>query len=112
MSLSGASGSAAGYINLIVKIAILVVTVRSIFDMFCLRYLTCHALLLVTKIIFMMTLMIYHFDMRVRDVMILLLTSFLWIKLNLNLPKFLTACSLSRVGGRAYLLRGLPTTLS
>ena len=38
----------------------------------------------------MITLMVYPFDKRIYDIMIFLLTSILWIKSNMNLPKFLT----------------------
>jgi len=90
MSLSGASGSAAGYANFIVKIAILVASVNSRIDMLYLRNFTCHALLSSIRFIFMMTLMLYLFDKRIYDIMFFLLASFLWIKSNMILPKFLT----------------------
>ena len=41
MSLSGASGSAVGYANLILKVAIFVISVNTVIDMFCLRVFTC-----------------------------------------------------------------------
>ena len=47
MLLSGASGSAAGYANLILKVAIFVISVNSMIGMFYLRNSTCHALVLV-----------------------------------------------------------------
>ena len=90
MLLSGAFGSAAGYANFIVKIAIFTASVSSMIDMFYLRNSTCHALLFSTRFIFMITLMVYHFDKRIYDIMIFLLTSILRIKLNMNLSKFLT----------------------
>ena len=90
MSLLGASGSAAGYANLIVKIAIFVVSLNSMINMCYLRNSTYHALLFSTRFIFMLTLMVYPFDKRIYDIMIFLLTSILWIKSNMNLPKFLT----------------------
>ena len=80
MSLSGTSGSAVGYANLIIKVAIFVISVNSMIDMFYLRNFTCH----------MMTLMLYLFDKRIYDIMFFLLASFLWIKSNMILPKFLT----------------------
>ena len=86
MSLSGASGSAAGYANLIVKIAIFVASVNSMIDMFY------HALLISTSFILMMTLMMYSFDKHIYDIMFMhfLLASYLWNKLNMNLLRFLT----------------------
>ena len=92
MSLSGASGSAAGYANLIVKIAIFVVSLNSMINMCYLRNFTYHTLLFSTRFIFMITLMVYPFDKRIYDIMFFLLTSILWIKSNMNLPKFLTIC--------------------
>ena len=89
MSLSGASGSAAGYANLIVKIAIFVASVNSMIDMLYLRNSTCHALLFNTSFILMMTLIMYSFDKHIYYIMHFLLASFLWNKLNMNLPKFL-----------------------
>jgi len=93
MSLSGASGSAAGYANLIVKIAIFVVSLNSMINMCYLRNSTCYALLFSTRFKFMMILMMYHFDKRIYDIMIFLLTAFLWIKSIMILPKFLTFVS-------------------
>ena len=90
MSLSGAFGSAAGYTNLIVKIAIFVASISSMIDMLYLRNSTYHALLFSTRFIFMMTLMLYSFDKHIYDIIQFLLASFLWIKSNMILPKFLT----------------------
>jgi len=90
MSFSGASGSAAGYANLIVKIAIFVASVNSMIDMFY------HALLISTSFILMMTLMMYSFDKHIYDIMHFLLALFLWNKLNMNLPKFLTVFDTNR----------------
>jgi hypothetical protein len=93
MSITGASGSAAGYnlikhlVNFFVKIMIWLVSVNSMIDMFYLRDNTCHILLVSTMIFFMM---IIWLNKHMYDVMIILVTSFLWIKLNVNLPKFLT----------------------
>jgi len=75
MSLSGASGSAAGYANLIVKIAIFVASIM--IDMLYLRNPTYHALLFSTRFIFMMTLMLYSCDKHIYDIMQFLLASFL-----------------------------------
>ena len=92
MSLSGASGTAAGYADLILKIAIFVISVNSIIDMLYLRNSTCHALLVSTSFMFMKTLMMYSFDKHIYDIifMYFLLASYLWNKLNMNLPRFLT----------------------
>ena len=86
MSLSGVSGSAVGYANFI---AIFVI---SVIDMFYLRDSTCHALLVSTSFILMMTLMMNFFDKHIYDIMFMhfLLASYLWNKLNVNLPNFLT----------------------
>ena len=88
MSLSGASGSAAGYANLILKVAIFVISVNTVIDMLYLRDSTCHALLVSTSFIFMMTLMMNSFDKHIYDIMFIyfLFASFLWNKLNLKLP--------------------------
>jgi len=92
MSLSGASGSAAGYANLVLKVAIFVISVNSIIDMLYLRNSTCHALLVSTSLMFMKTLMMYSFDKHIYDIMFMhfLLVSYLWNKLNMNLLRFLT----------------------
>ena len=89
---SGASGSAAGYANLILKVAIFVISVNSIIDMLYLRNSTCHALLVSTSLMFMKTLMMDSFDKHIYDIMFMyfLLASYLWNKLNMNLPRFLT----------------------
>ena len=73
MSLSGVSGSAAGYANFI---AIFVI---SVIDMLYLRDSTCHALLVSTSFIFMMTLMMNFFDKHIHDIMFMhfLLASYL-----------------------------------
>ena len=63
MSFSSASGSAAGYANLI---AIFVI---SVIDMLYLRDFTCHALLVSTSFILMMTLMMNSFDKHIYDIM-------------------------------------------
>jgi hypothetical protein len=92
MSQSSASGSAVGYdlfkrlIILIVKITIFLVSVNNMVDMFYLGEYTCHTLLVSTILIHMMIWLNKH----IYDVMLFLITSFLWIKLNMNLPKFLT----------------------
>ena len=77
MSLSCASGSTAGYANLIVEIAIFVFSVNSMIDMYYLRNSTCHALLFSTRFIFMMTLMLYSLDKHIYDIIQFLLASFL-----------------------------------
>ena len=59
-------------------------------DMFYLSNITCHILLVCTKIIFLMMLVLYYLDKHIYDIMAFLLTSILWNKLNMNLPKFLT----------------------
>jgi hypothetical protein len=56
-------------------------------DMFYLRDNICHVLLVSTMIFFMM---IIWLNKHMYDVMITLITLFLWIKLNVNLPRFLT----------------------
>ena len=71
MSLSGASGSAAGYANLILKITIFVISINTVIDMFYLRDSTCHALLVSTSFIFMMSLMMNLFDKHIYDIMII-----------------------------------------
>ena len=60
--------------------------------MFYLRVFTCHALLVSTSFIFMMTLMMNSFDKYIYDIMIMyfLFASYLWNKLNMKLPRFLT----------------------
>jgi hypothetical protein len=94
MSITGAFGSAAGYnlvkrlVNFFVKIMILVISVNSMIDMFYLRDNTCHVLLISTMIFFMI---IIWLNKHMYNVMIILVTSFLWIKLNVNLSKFLTS---------------------
>ena len=95
MSLSGASGSAAGYANLIIKIAIFVISINTVIDMFYLRVFTCHALLVSTSFISMITLMMNFFDKHVYDIMIMhfLFASYLWNKLNMKLPRFVTLTS-------------------
>ena len=40
--------------------------------------------------IFMMMLMMYYLDKHIYDIMLFLLASILWNKLNMNLPNFLT----------------------
>ena len=92
MSLSGAFGTAAGYADLILKIAIFVISVNTVIDMLYLRDSTCHALLVSTSFIFMMSLMMNLFDKHIYDIifMYFLLASYLWNKLNMNLPNFLT----------------------
>jgi len=98
MSLSGASGTAAGYADLILKIAIFVISVNTVIDMLYLRDSTCHALLVSTSFIFMMSLMMNLFDKHIYDIifMYFLLASYLWNKLNMKLPRFLTGyCSSS-----------------
>jgi len=90
MSLSGASGSAAGYADLILKINHFVSSVYSMFNVFLLRNITCHVLLFGTGIFFMMMLMMYYLDKHIYDIMLIFLASFLWNKLNMNLPNFLT----------------------
>ena len=92
MSLSGASGSAAGYADLILKIAIFVISINTMIDMLYLRVFTCHALLVSTSFMFMMTLMMNSFDKHIYDIMIMhfLFASYLCNKLNMKLPRFLT----------------------
>jgi len=95
MSLSGASGTAAGYADLILKIAIFVISVNTVIDMLYLRDSTCHALLVSTSFIFMMSLMMNLFDKHIYDIifMYFLLASYLWNKLNMKLPRFVTLTS-------------------
>ena len=95
MSLSGASGSAAGYADLILKISNFVSSVYSMFNVFLLRNITCHVLLFGTGIFFMMMLMMYYLDKHIYDIMLIFLASFLWNKLNMNLPRFLTVLATS-----------------
>ena len=71
MSLSGASGSAAGYANLIIEIAIFVISINTVIDMLYLRVFTCHALLVSTSFMFMMTLMMNSFIKHIYDIMIM-----------------------------------------
>ena len=77
--MSGASGTAAGYADFILKVAIFVISVNSVIDMFYLRDSTCHALLVSTSFIFIMTLMINSFDKYIYDIMFMhfLLASYL-----------------------------------
>ena len=79
MSLSGTSGSAVGYANLIIKVAIFVISVNSMIDMFYLRNSTCLALPVSTSFIFIMTLTMYSFDKYIYDIMFMhfLLASYL-----------------------------------
>ena len=92
MSLSGAFGFAAGYANLILKITIFVISINTVIDILYLRVFTCHALLVSTSFMFMMTLMMNSFDKHIYDIMIMhfLFASYLWNKLNMKLPRFLT----------------------
>jgi len=90
MSLSGASGSVAGYADLILKIVNFVSSVYSMFNVFLLRNITCHVLIFGTGIFFMMMLMMYYLDKHIYDIMLFLLASILWNNLNMNLPNFLT----------------------
>ena len=92
MSLSDASGSATRYANLILKVAIFVISVNTVIDMLYLRVFTCYTLLVSTSFIFMMTLMMNSFDKHIYDIMIMhfLFASYLWNKLNMKLPRFLT----------------------
>jgi hypothetical protein len=88
MSLSGVSGSAAGY-NLVLSIAsfmILLVNVNRITTMFCLNKIMRNILLVNTILICMM----FYPNKHIYDIMIILIKSFLWIKLNMNLSNFLT----------------------
>ena len=71
MSLSGTSGSAVGYANLILQIAIFVIRINTMIDMLYLRVFTCHALLVSTSFMFMMTLMMNSFDKHIYDIMII-----------------------------------------
>ena len=71
MSLSDASGSAAGYANLILKVAIFVISVTTVIDMLYLRVFTCHASLVSTSFIFMMILMINSFNNHIYDIVIM-----------------------------------------
>ena len=77
MSLSGASGSAAGYADLILKIAIFVSSVYSMINVFLLRNITYHVLLFSARIFFMMMLMTYYLDKHIYDIMLFLLASIL-----------------------------------
>ena len=90
MSLSGASGSAAGYADLILKINNFVSCVCSMFNVFLLINITCHVFLFGTGIFFMMMLMMYYLDKHIYDIVLIFLESFLWNKLNMNLPTYLT----------------------
>jgi asparagine N-glycosylation enzyme membrane subunit Stt3 len=74
---------------------ILLASVNNMIDMFYLRDNTCHVLLVSTMIFFMMIIWLNKY---MYDIMIILVTSFLWIKLNVYLPKFLTV-------GRVVLVR-------
>ena len=60
------------------------------FNVFLLRNITYHVLLFGTGIFFMMMLMMYYLDKHIYDIMLIFLASFLWNKLNMNLPRFLT----------------------
>jgi hypothetical protein len=64
-------------------------------DIFYLRDNTCHVLLINTMIFFMM---IIWLNKHMYDVMIILIMPFLWIKLNVNLSKFLTKAHVKRPG--------------
>ena len=99
MSLSGVSGSAVGYANFI---AIFVISINSVIDMLYLRVFTCHALLVSTSFMFMMTLMMNFFDKHIYDIlfMFFLLASFLWNNLNMKMPRFLTVCQADGDGPR------------
>jgi hypothetical protein len=92
MSFSGVSGSAAGY-NLvnhlvlsIVSFMILLVSVNMMITMFCSNNFMRNTLLVNTILICMM----FYLNKHIYDIMIILIKSFLWIKLNMNLSKFLT----------------------
>jgi hypothetical protein len=84
ISITGASGSAAGYnlvkhlVNFFVKIMILLVSVNSMIDMFYLRDNTYHVLLVSTIIFFMM---IRWLNKHMYDVMIILVVSFYGLNL-------------------------------
>jgi hypothetical protein len=54
--------------------------------MFCLNNIIRNTLLVNTILICMM----FYLNKHIYDIMIILIKSFLWIKLNMNLPKFLT----------------------
>ena len=73
---------------------LIAIFVISVIDMLYLRDFTCHALLVSTSFIFMMSLMMNLFDKHIYDIifMYFLLASYLWNKLNMKLPRFLT-CS-------------------
>jgi hypothetical protein len=79
MSITGASGSAAGYnlvkrlVNFFVKIMILLISVNSMIDIFYLRDNTYHVLLINTMIFCMM---IIWLNKHMYDVMIILIMSF------------------------------------
>jgi len=77
MSLSGASGFAAGYADSILKIAIFVSSVYSMINVFLLRNITYHVLLFSARIFFMMMLMTYYLDKHIYDIMLFLLASIL-----------------------------------
>ena len=74
MSLSGASGFAAGYADSILKIAIFVSSVYSMINVFLLRNITYHVLLFSARIFFMM---MYYLDKHIYDIMLFLLASIL-----------------------------------
>jgi glycerol-3-phosphate acyltransferase PlsY len=81
MSLSGVFGSAAGY-NLVLSIVLFMI----LLVMFCLNKIMRNTLLANTILICIM----FYLNKHIYDIMIILIKSFLWIKLNMNLPKFLT----------------------
>jgi hypothetical protein len=88
MSLLGVFGSAAGY-NLVLSIVsfmTLLVSVNRMTTMFFLNKIMGNTLLVNTILICMM----FYLNKHIYDIMIVLIKSFLWIKLNMNLPKFLT----------------------
>jgi hypothetical protein len=92
MSLSGASGSAAGYnrvnhlVFLIVSFMTLLVSVNRMITMFCLNNIMRNTLLVNIILICMM----FYLNKHIYDIMIILVKLFLWIKLNMNLPQFIT----------------------
>ena len=92
MSFSGASGIATGYAILILKVAIFATSVNTVIDMLYLRDSKYHVLMGSTSFLFMMTLMMNSFDKHIYGItfMHFLFASFLWNKLNLKLPRFLT----------------------
>jgi len=59
----------AGYVDLILKIAIFVSSVYSMLDVFFSRKITCHVLLFGAGIIFMMMLVTYYLDKHIYDIM-------------------------------------------